>query len=39
VSLVVSDVMKTKGEISNYADVKLNDAMDILVAECPSEFR
>ena len=26
-------------QISQYADVKLNDAMDILVAECPPEFR
>ena len=26
-------------QIYQYADVKINDAMDILVSECPSEFR
>jgi hypothetical protein len=32
VSLVVADVLKTKSQLSNYADPQLAQAMDILVA-------
>eukprot|EP00595_Chromulina_sp_UTEXLB2642_P000739 CAMPEP_0196763202 /NCGR_PEP_ID=MMETSP1095-20130614/3632_1 /TAXON_ID=96789 ORGANISM="Chromulina nebulosa, Strain UTEXLB2642" /NCGR_SAMPLE_ID=MMETSP1095 /ASSEMBLY_ACC=CAM_ASM_000446 /LENGTH=748 /DNA_ID=CAMNT_0042115913 /DNA_START=674 /DNA_END=2920 /DNA_ORIENTATION=+ len=39
VSLVVSDVMKTKEQLSAYGDQRLNDAMQIMLTECPSEFR
>jgi uncharacterized membrane protein YgcG len=39
VSLVVADVLKTKAALVNYADPTLIEAMDILVAECPPEFR
>lgn len=39
VSLAVSDVLKTKAQLSSYADPALAQAMDILMAECPSEFR
>lgn len=39
VSLVVSDVLKTKAALSSYADPLLAQAMDTLVSECPPEFR
>ena len=39
VSLAVSDVLKTKSQLASYADPKLAEAMDILVSECPPEFR
>jgi hypothetical protein len=39
VSLVVADVLKTKAALVNYADPTLIKAMDILVSECPPEFR
>lgn len=32
VSLAVSDVLKTKGQLASYADASLNSAMDILIA-------
>mmetsp|Transcript_7381 Transcript_7381/g.10461 ORF Transcript_7381/g.10461 Transcript_7381/m.10461 type:complete len:1010 (-) Transcript_7381:824-3853(-) len=39
VSLAVSDVLKTKSQLASYADPKLTAAMDVLIAECPPEFR
>ena len=39
VSLAVSDVLKTKQQLASYADPQLQEAMDILVSECPTEFR
>jgi hypothetical protein len=39
VSLVVSDVLKTKNSLKAYADQELNDAMEICISECPPEFR
>lgn len=39
VSLVVSDILKTKSSLSGQADPQLLHAMDILTSECPPEFR
>ena len=39
ISLAVSDVLKTKSQLASYADPQLAEAMDLLVADCPKEFR
>jgi hypothetical protein len=39
VSLVVADVLKTRSALAGYADASLLDAMDIMIKECPPEFR
>ena len=39
VSLCVSDVLKTSKMINSHTSKEVQDAMAILVAECPSEFR
>jgi len=39
VSLCVSDVLKTKTAITAYGDPALNAAMEVLIADCPPEFR
>lgn len=39
VSLCVSDVLKTSKMINSHTPKEVQDAMAILVAECPSEFR
>lgn len=39
VSFVVADVLKTKSSLASTADLSIVQALDILAAECPSEFR
>ena len=39
VSEAVADVYKTKEALASYGDMALKDAIDILVAECPPEFK
>ena len=39
IAMVVADVMVTKDQIAEYADQVLNDAMDIILSECPPGFR
>ena len=38
VSLSVSDVLKTKGEVASYGDPHLSECCKILVADCPEGF-
>ena len=39
IAMIIADVMVTKDQIAEYADQTLNDAMDIILSECPAGFR
>lgn len=38
ISLTVSDVLRTKQELPKYADQEVNEVMEVLLKECPSDF-
>eukprot|EP01038_Epipyxis_sp_PR26KG_P013392 gene13392-17956_t len=39
IGIVVANVIKTKAQVDSYGDAKLTQAMELLRAECPPEFR